>query len=273
MLSNEKIQAHLLAYDRPSPKLLGFLAKHYNLRKFVHQNNNFVIFNEFFQTIQRPQKNYLPEGGFRNLGQQIMNTNTTVTNGNFTYNQENKNLPTPNKLFANYYLNKNDTNYYDQIYSKKKINLINDYNSSTPKDSYEYVRYFDLILREQLDFKGKEISNAKERMKQLESEVIHRTNNNNSYYNKRNDFFTIFDDKKTLNINSDPSNFPNNMPENGNNFSTGNCFIDYPSVNRERTPIKPNVLPTTSSSYGAYFNYTDPKDFYKNKINTNRIFY
>jgi len=37
-----------LSYDRPSPKLLGFLGKHYNLRKYVPQNNNYVVFDDYF---------------------------------------------------------------------------------------------------------------------------------------------------------------------------------------------------------------------------------
>lgn len=39
-----------LAYDRPSGKLFGFLKKHYNLNKFIPQNNNFVIFDQFFNS-------------------------------------------------------------------------------------------------------------------------------------------------------------------------------------------------------------------------------
>eukprot|EP00951_Prasinocladus_malaysianus_P010605 scaffold78004_cov45-Prasinocladus_malaysianus.AAC.1 len=37
-----------LAYDRPSPKLLSFLSKHYGLRDFLPQNNNFVVFRQYF---------------------------------------------------------------------------------------------------------------------------------------------------------------------------------------------------------------------------------
>ena len=33
------------AYDRPSPKLIGFLGKHYGLRNYVPQNNNYIVFN------------------------------------------------------------------------------------------------------------------------------------------------------------------------------------------------------------------------------------
>lgn len=49
MLLVENSEPHLIAYDRPSPKLIGFLAKHYGLRNYIPQNNNFVIFNEYFE--------------------------------------------------------------------------------------------------------------------------------------------------------------------------------------------------------------------------------
>ncbi|KAG5477250.1 hypothetical protein LSCM4_04468 [Leishmania orientalis] len=38
----------VLAIDRPSDKLLGFLKKHYGLRTCMPQANNFVVFDEFF---------------------------------------------------------------------------------------------------------------------------------------------------------------------------------------------------------------------------------
>ena len=38
------LQAYKLAYDKPSIKLMGFLAKHYSLRDHMPQNNNFVVF-------------------------------------------------------------------------------------------------------------------------------------------------------------------------------------------------------------------------------------
>jgi alpha-tubulin N-acetyltransferase 1 len=45
MLEHERINPCKMAYDRPSPKLLGFLAKHYCLTKYAPQVNNFVIFD------------------------------------------------------------------------------------------------------------------------------------------------------------------------------------------------------------------------------------
>lgn len=51
MLYEENITADKIAYDRPSIKLLNFLSKHFNLSNYTSQNNNFVVFNEYFNTI------------------------------------------------------------------------------------------------------------------------------------------------------------------------------------------------------------------------------
>jgi alpha-tubulin N-acetyltransferase 1 len=53
MLATERIEPRKLAYDRPSPKLIGFLSKHYGLDRYVPQNNNFVIFSQFFEEASR----------------------------------------------------------------------------------------------------------------------------------------------------------------------------------------------------------------------------
>ena len=41
--------ASMLAYDRPSPKMLPFLSKKFGLNKFYQQSNNFVVFDEFWR--------------------------------------------------------------------------------------------------------------------------------------------------------------------------------------------------------------------------------
>uniref|UniRef100_A0A7S1WTK7 Alpha-tubulin N-acetyltransferase n=1 Tax=Alexandrium catenella TaxID=2925 RepID=A0A7S1WTK7_ALECA len=48
MLDRERAVPSQLGYDRPSPKLLGFLEKHFRLNKFQPQNNNFVVFDAYF---------------------------------------------------------------------------------------------------------------------------------------------------------------------------------------------------------------------------------
>eukprot|EP00441_Pelagodinium_beii_P036499 CAMPEP_0197652584 /NCGR_PEP_ID=MMETSP1338-20131121/34540_1 /TAXON_ID=43686 ORGANISM="Pelagodinium beii, Strain RCC1491" /NCGR_SAMPLE_ID=MMETSP1338 /ASSEMBLY_ACC=CAM_ASM_000754 /LENGTH=401 /DNA_ID=CAMNT_0043227495 /DNA_START=66 /DNA_END=1268 /DNA_ORIENTATION=- len=49
MLRAEGLLPAQLAYDRPSPKLIGFLAKHYGLTEYMPQNNNYVVFDDYYQ--------------------------------------------------------------------------------------------------------------------------------------------------------------------------------------------------------------------------------
>ncbi|XP_064838963.1 alpha-tubulin N-acetyltransferase 1-like [Oncorhynchus masou masou] len=48
MLQHKKLEPVRMAYDRPSPKFLSFLEKHYGLKNGVPQVNNFVVFDGFF---------------------------------------------------------------------------------------------------------------------------------------------------------------------------------------------------------------------------------
>ncbi|CAM9191217.1 unnamed protein product [Lampetra planeri] len=48
MLKHKNLEPVLMAYDRPSPKFLSFLAKHYCLAQSVPQVNHFVVFDGFF---------------------------------------------------------------------------------------------------------------------------------------------------------------------------------------------------------------------------------
>ena len=50
MLEYENILPNKIAYDRPSPKLLKFLDKHYGLKAYIPQNNNFVIYEDFWNS-------------------------------------------------------------------------------------------------------------------------------------------------------------------------------------------------------------------------------
>eukprot|EP00775_Hariotina_reticulata_P004091 gene4091-4338_t len=50
MLAAEGQTPEQLGYDRPSPKLLAFLRKHYHLSSYVPQTNNFVVYEQYFQT-------------------------------------------------------------------------------------------------------------------------------------------------------------------------------------------------------------------------------
>ncbi|XP_034056530.1 alpha-tubulin N-acetyltransferase 1 isoform X2 [Gymnodraco acuticeps] len=63
MLQHKKLEPVLMAYDRPSPKFLSFLAKHYCLTPSVPQANNFVVFEGFFVNIAGSPSSPLPDQG------------------------------------------------------------------------------------------------------------------------------------------------------------------------------------------------------------------
>jgi len=48
MLAYERTSPNKIAIDRPSPKLISFMRKHYNLSSYIPQNNNYVIYREYF---------------------------------------------------------------------------------------------------------------------------------------------------------------------------------------------------------------------------------
>ena len=48
MIEHTRVDPAIIAYDRPSKLLISFLRKHYNLTSFIPQNNNYVIFDNYF---------------------------------------------------------------------------------------------------------------------------------------------------------------------------------------------------------------------------------
>ncbi|CCW63389.1 unnamed protein product [Phytomonas sp. EM1] len=48
MLERERLDPWRLAIDRPGPKILSFLQKHYGLKTYMQQANNYVVFDRFF---------------------------------------------------------------------------------------------------------------------------------------------------------------------------------------------------------------------------------
>jgi len=50
MLETEGVKPERLGYDRPSEKLLAFLSRHYGLKRYVPQNNNYVVYSAYFDS-------------------------------------------------------------------------------------------------------------------------------------------------------------------------------------------------------------------------------
>jgi hypothetical protein len=67
MLAAEQLCPEQLAYDRPSPKLLSFVRKHYGLSSYVPQSNNFVVFEQHFQHSSSSSNDYRRTGAGRSM--------------------------------------------------------------------------------------------------------------------------------------------------------------------------------------------------------------
>ena len=321
MLTFEKKTPVQLAYDRPSPKLKGFLRKHFNLANEIKQSNNFVVFNGFFDDLEQDSNNKVydyntnrrvtggnsfsrttpipyankltgsnqraPTPGLSGVGQNVVYNNSNNSN-NITFDNKvvNKNVyVNPITGFQTYYLNGTDTVSYDNIYSKRKLNLINDYLQSKNQNQEQFIK-------QQLGIKEQSIENSNGRLNQLMNKINDTTGNKSDYniYNKRNQYATIFDDKKIVEHNY-LNEINNNVPLNnqdtiteksfvnsvrsrgGNNISTmrGQENLQHYSPFSQYGKVYTNVLPTTSSAYGAY--YQHPQQLNQRSQSPNRIYY
>ena len=52
MLRNENSSPNKVAIDRPSQKLIAFMRKHYALSDYIPQNNNYVIYRQYFSSYE-----------------------------------------------------------------------------------------------------------------------------------------------------------------------------------------------------------------------------
>ena len=374
MLKFEKKIPTELAYDRPSEKLLSFLNKYFGLNDYISQNNNYVVFDEFFDLISNSKNNITYDNdtnrainrlnnynnyrdiennknyemqfqknkendfinnrnlrGNNNINMNYENQNNNINNmnqneNNFRYNNiNNQNNIMPNEInnnneinssfnrttpsinnnintnnnrtsmsqvgekliynntfnnnvvnkevykqpltgFQNYYLNNEASTAYDNIYSRQKINLINDYLSSKKQTEDEYIT-------EQYGLKENNINNSNGRLNDLMNKISDITTENRlngkDLFNKRNQYATLFDDKKLAEYSYNRQQNLKNLG--GNNYITENDFTNYQMnrvINGKKSPqrlqhytpfsrlgkVYTTVLPTSSSAYGACYN-------------------
>ena len=129
MINYENVAPRKMGYDRPSFKFLNFLKKYYNLEDYVPQNNNYVVFNDYFidKEEKKPQQNY--QQSYQQQPSNYYNNNQKSYYGNvdskaYTYNQ------TYNIQYENE--------------PKQEANQINDYHYlekfKMPSSSYQYSR-------------------------------------------------------------------------------------------------------------------------------------
>jgi len=244
-------------------------------------------FNPNFNRTSPPNSNNI-----NNMNQNNNNYNRTsmsqvgeklIYNNSFSNNVVNKDVyKHPGTGFQNYYLNNDASNAYDNIYSKQKINLINDYLSSKKQTEDEYIT-------EQYGIKENNINNSNGRLNDLMNKISDITTENRlngaDLFNKRNQYATLFDDKKLAEYSYNRQQNLKNMG--GNNLITENDFQNYQMnriINGKKSPqrlqhytpfsrlgkVYTTILPTSSSAYGAcYLN----NDLNNRDQSPNRLYY
>jgi hypothetical protein len=157
MLLKEKIEPRKLGIDRPSIKFLNFLQKYYGLKDYVPQNNNYVVFKDYF--IDEPQRRdkYDIYNHNYNFGS-YKDSNKKDNYNNYNYNSNSKNnILTQRKLGK-----------YNQLNNNENISCNNNKNFEDPnqKDKDFTTR----IYREYYNKENNENKNDVEQEKEKEED-------------------------------------------------------------------------------------------------------
>ena len=57
MLKDENIEMKNIPIDSPSRLCLAFMKKHFGFENYIHQNNHYVVFDQFWETLKLPNSN------------------------------------------------------------------------------------------------------------------------------------------------------------------------------------------------------------------------
>ena len=171
MISREKIQPRKLGIDRPSSKFLNFLQKYYGLKDYVPQNNNFVVFKDYF--IDEPQKR--DKYDIYNHNYNYNYSNNKKDNYNYNSNSKN-NILTQRKLGK-----------FNQINNNENISYNNAKNYEDPnqKDKEFTTRIYREYYNKANDEYQKEIEQDKQKEREEENEYHSKLNKKKSFgYNQ-----------------------------------------------------------------------------------------
>ena len=124
MLSKEKIEARKMGFDRPSPKFINFLNKYYGLNDYVPQNNNYVVFKDYFIDVPQKRDKY-----------DIYNNNDNDNNYNYNnYSNYNNNYNNSGSKNNRNILSQRRLGKYNRGYDNDNNSYNNKANEMTQKD-------------------------------------------------------------------------------------------------------------------------------------------
>ena len=191
MLNYKNIEPGELAYDRPTLRFLSFLKRNYGLENFITQENNFTIFEEFFES-DRIRNN---ETQYDSDTHRVIENLTRPNYLNRSYNFN------TNKYLSNR-ISYNNDNYRTSPQNNTLNNPKKNYNMTETDD---YQRPAMSPIGKQLiynnDFKKyninrQESNNSNQRMKQFNEDNYNNRNRQNQIYNKRYNNDEFIEDNK-----------------------------------------------------------------------------
>ena len=195
MLNYKNVEPGELAYDRPTLRFLSFLKRNYGLENFITQENNFTIFDEFFESERIRSNETQYDSDTHRVIENLTRPKNLYNSFNFNSDKYNQNI---NSLKSN--------NYRASPNNDKINNFRKNYNMT---ETDEYQRTSMSPIGKQLiynnDYKRyspnrQEINNQNQRQNQLNEESYDERYNNrnrpNQINNKRYNNDIYFDDKK-----------------------------------------------------------------------------
>ena len=246
MLNYKKINPGELAYDRPTLRFLAFLKRNYGLENYIQQENNFTIYDEFFES-ERNKNNetqydsdthrviqnlYTPR--YLNRSVDFNSNNKYITNINPNYNNNNyRNSPQNNQrnmnIKKNYYLTETD-NYQRTSMSPIGKQLIYNNDMIDNKKS-NYQKYYNSNQR---------MNQYNERNNDIRYNITNRYNedNQNQIYNKR--------------YNNEDFNYDNRNQEYDYNQQNNNNQRLQNTINKGR--FSPNQMSKSMQAYENNYN-------------------
>ena len=195
MLNYKNVEPGELAYDRPTLRFLSFLKRNYGLENFITQENNFTIFDEFFESERIRSNETQYDSDTHRVIENLTRPKNLYNSFNFNSDKYNQNI---NSLKSN--------NYRASPNNDKMNNFRKNYNMT---ETDEYQRTSMSPIGKQLiynnDYKRyspnrQEINNQNQRVNQLNEENYDERYNNrnrpNQINNNRYNNDIYFDDKK-----------------------------------------------------------------------------
>ena len=132
MLKFEKTYPDLLAYDRPTLRLLAFLKKNYGLDNYITQNNSFIIFDNFFSPDSIPN-NDIEFDNDTNRAIQSLRTPQYFNTNNYSDNNFRNNISRSSPRIN---LNSNRYNNNNKYFNESRNNDIYNYDNYNRTEAY-----------------------------------------------------------------------------------------------------------------------------------------